>query len=46
MLIKKLRQVYSHHPHEKYPDGKGFVLNQAKDFFRWGTGVIMTGCSS
>jgi len=27
------------------PDGKGFLLKQAKDLFRWGTGAIMTGCS-
>jgi len=28
------------------PDGKAFLLKQAKDLFRWGTGAIMTGCSS
>jgi len=28
------------------PDGKGFLLNQAKDLFIWGTGAIMTECSS
>jgi len=44
--IKKLTQVYSHHPREKIPDAKGFLLNWAKDLFICDEGVIMTGCSS
>jgi len=28
------------------PDGKGFLLNWTEDLFRYGTGAIMTGCSS
>jgi len=36
--MKPLEVIISH--------GKGFLLNQAKDLFRWGTGAIMTECSS
>jgi len=27
------------------PDGKGYLLNQTKHLFKWGTGAIMAGCS-
>jgi len=30
----KLTQVYTHHPCEKTPDGRGFLLNHAKDLLR------------
>jgi len=42
VAIQKFMQVYSHYSCEK-PMIEVFLLNQAKDFFRWGTEVIVTG---
>jgi len=45
-MTKKLAQVYSPHSCKKTADGRGFLLNWARDLFIWGTAAIMTGCSS
>jgi len=39
-ICMKLTKVY------RNPWRKGFSLDLAKDLFKWGTGAIMTGCSS